>query len=71
MVGRLVEDQQVWRVDGGEEEREAGLLPAGQAGGDSVGLFRADAEACETRTKPGRRYVGAQAPDVVEGRVVG
>jgi hypothetical protein len=52
VVGRFVEDQQMWRVDGGQQQGQARLLAAGQAGDDGVGLIRAQAEA---------RKAGAQA----------
>ena len=51
MVGRLVQDQQVRAVEGGEREQEARLLAAGEVLGRGVGLVDAEAE----RAQPARR----------------
>ena len=70
MVGRLVEDDQVRRVERGEEQREPRLLPAREPadlGRDDVG---ADAAGGEPAAQLARRLVGAQALQVLQRRLV-
>ena len=66
VVGRFVEDQHVRRVERGDQQGEAGLLAAGQALDQRVGLFCAKAEARQTRPATGGRFQGAHAAQVIQ-----
>ena len=70
VVGRLVKDQQVRRVDGGEQQGKTGFLAAGQPADSGFGLIRAKAETGEAGAQAGLAFVGAQAHDVLQGGFV-
>ena len=67
MVGRLVEDQKMRRVDGGDEQRKPRLLATRQPRHDRFRLLGAQPEARQPRTQAGRGFVRAQPPQVVDG----
>ncbi len=67
VVGRLVEDEEMGAVEGGETEQEARLLAAGEVAGGCVHL--APGEAHRAGSRPDLRLggVGHQRADVVVG----
>lgn len=69
VVGGLVEDQQVRRIDGGEEQREPRLLPSRQPPHGGLGLIGHQPEARETGAQPRLALVGAQAHHMLERRL--
>ncbi len=82
MVGRLVEDDQMRRVDGGDQQAEPRLLAARQprdlgrrdvgaetAGGEAGALFRRGLERAEAGDVLERRLVEMQFVDLVLGEI--
>ena len=66
VVGRLVEDQQVRRRQGGQQERQTRFLPTRQAAHFGVCLIGAKAETCKTGAQSGLTFGGAFAHEVLQ-----
>ena len=71
VVGRLVEDQQVRPVEGGERQQQPRLLAARQVGALGVGLVGAEAVAAEPRAPLRLGRLRHQVQHVVVGRLAG
>ncbi len=67
VVGWLVKDQQVWRIQRGQHQRQPRLLPARKAFDKGFGLVCPDAEASKPRAQFGGGLVRAKTADMVDG----
>ena len=65
VVGWLIEDEQMRRIQRGQHERKAGLLAAGKLAHEGFGLLSTNAKAPKPRAQAGGRFRGAQAADVI------
>src|SRR5947209_19547982 len=63
MVGRLVEDEQMRRLEGGEAEEQPRLLAAGEQRNRGLRLCRGKTEPCGMCADEGLGGVTREAPD--------
>ncbi|EKD59549.1 MAG: hypothetical protein ACD_54C01282G0007 [uncultured bacterium] len=66
VVGGFVKDQQMRRVDGGQQQGQPGFLAARQPTDGSFGLIGHQAKPSQPRAQPGLAFRGAQTHDVLQ-----